>query len=71
MDSIITKIAAQLGEKEEVVEKIVRSQFDFVVNTMREGQGQSVHLHHLGKFAVKPGAIERLEKLHEFKECKV
>lgn len=68
MDQIIAKIAAQLGEKEEVVEKIIRSQFDFVVNTMREGQGQSVHLHYLGKFAVKDKAIERLEKLREYKD---
>lgn len=60
MDNIIKKIAGKLEINEEIVEKAVRSQFKFVVETMQEGEYESVHLHYFGKFAVKPGVLHYL-----------
>lgn len=68
MDSIVKKLAAKYGLDEEVIERVIRSQFYFVANTIQEGEYQSVHLHHFGKFAVRPNAITRINKLKELKE---
>lgn len=65
MDKIIKRLAAKYNLDEEVVEKMVRSEFNFVANTMQQGEYQSVMLHHLGKFAVKPNSITRINKLRE------
>lgn len=70
MDKLIRKIAIKFNLDEEVVEKMVRSEFNFVANTMQQGEFQSVMLHHLGKFAVKPNAISRLERLKEKSNAK-
>lgn len=67
MDKIIKILAAKYELDEEVIEKIIRSQFNFVASTMQEGKFESVHLHHFGKFCVKPNSIERVNKLKEFK----
>lgn len=61
MNNIIKKIAGRLGVDEEIVEKAVRTQFKFVADTIQEGEFQSVHLHYWGKFAVRPGALKRLD----------
>lgn len=60
MDNIIKKIAGKLNIDEDIVEKAIRSQFRFSAETIQEGEFQSVHLHFFGKFAVKPGALKRL-----------
>lgn len=67
MDKIISKVAKELDLKEDIVEKAVRAQFDFIADTMREGK-ESVHLHFLGKFCIKPGTLERLRLLNERRE---
>ena len=68
IDQIIAKLAAELNQPEEVVEKVIRSQFDFIANTMREGKAESVRLHYFGIFGVKQKAKERIDKLRERKE---
>ena len=65
MDKIIRILAAKYNLDEEVIEKIVRSQFNFVANTMQQGEFQSVHLHFLGKFAVKKHSIENVTRKRE------
>jgi len=60
MDNLIRKIAGKLNIDEEIVEKAIRTQFRFVAETIQEGNFESIHLHYLGKFAVKPGAIKRI-----------
>ena len=68
MDKIVKKLAAKYGLEEEVIEKVIRSQFNFVASTMQQGEFQSVHLHYYGKFAVKPNSIARINKLKELKD---
>lgn len=63
MDNIIKKLAAKYDMSEEIIEKAVRSQFNFVASTMQQGEFESVHLHYLGKFAVKPNALDRVTKM--------
>ena len=53
MDKIIKILANKYNLDTEVVEKIVRSEFLFAKDTIEEGELESVHLHHLGKFGVK------------------
>jgi len=60
MDKIVKKLAAKYNLDEDVIEKIIRSEFNFVANTMQEGNFESVHLHHFGKFCVKPRAVETI-----------
>lgn len=67
MDIIVKKLAAKYNLDEEVVEKIIRSQFNFVANTMQVGEFQSVHLHYFGKFACKPNRIKHFEKINASK----
>ena len=54
MEELINILAAKFNRSPELIEKIVRSQFRFVRDTIEEGELESVHLHHLGKFCVKP-----------------
>jgi len=60
MDEIIKLLVVKYNLDYEIVNKIIRSEFNFVADTMEEGGLESVHLHHLGKFAMKPryGKIE-------------
>lgn len=60
MDSIISKVAQELNLDEELVEKVVRSQFNFTKEVMEEGNMDSVHLAYFGKFAVKPNRLDYL-----------
>lgn len=60
MEKIIQKIAREQNLDEDVIEKAVRAQFKFVVEAMQQGEYDSVHLHFLGKFAVKPGTLKRI-----------
>lgn len=54
MEELINILAAKHNMSAELIEKIVRSEFKFVQDTIEMGELESVHLHHLGKFAVKP-----------------
>lgn len=66
MEELISKIAAQLNIDEEVVNRVVRSQFKFTKDVMEAGNADSVHLAYFGKIAVKK---ERLDYLpEEFKK---
>ena len=60
MDNIIQQLAVKYDLSEDIVNKIVRSQFEFVKDTMEEGEFESVHLHYFGKFAIKPKRLESL-----------
>lgn len=60
---IITILAAKHNLDEEVIEKIIRSEFNFVASTMEQGNFESVRLHHLGVFGVKPKRLERFNKI--------
>lgn len=69
MDNIIKRIAGKLNIDEEIVEKAIRSQFKFSAETIQEGEFQSVHLHYLGKFGVKPNSLKRINQLKELKNA--
>ena len=49
----------------EVVERIIRSQFLFVKDTMEHGEFQTIMLAGLGKFACKNYRIQKLKENHE------
>ena len=53
MEEIINQLVVKYNKDYETINKIVRSQFNFVMDTMEEGGLESIHLHHLGKWAVK------------------
>lgn len=65
MENLIKKIAGKLNIDEEIVEKAVRTQFKFTAETIQEGNFESVHLHFIGKFAVKPNALKRINDLYD------
>lgn len=68
IDNIIKKLAAKYELDEDVIEKVIRSQFNFVASTMQEGEFQSVHLHYFGKFAVRPNSIKRATEIKAIKD---
>lgn len=59
-DSIVQQLAVKYNISEEIIKKVTRSQFEFVKDTMEEGEFESVHLHYLGKFCVKPNRLKKL-----------
>lgn len=61
LDKIYSKLSAKFDQDLEVVEKICRSQFEFTVNTLEQGEFQSVRLHHFGVYGVKPKRLEELK----------
>lgn len=63
MDNIIEKIARKMNLDSEIIERIVRSEFRFVAETMQQGTFESVHLHYWGKYAIKPNAIKRINEM--------
>lgn len=62
MDQIISDIAKKLEIDEEVVNKVVRSQFKFVKDVMESGNMDSIHLSYFGKIAVKPNRLTYLSE---------
>lgn len=54
MEELYNILASKYKVDPEIIEKIVRSEFLFVKDTMEIGELESVHLHFLGKFGVKP-----------------
>lgn len=61
-EKIIQEIAKELGISPNLVQKIVKSQFEFVKLKMEEGAFETVKLPYFGKFHVKP---YRLQKVNE------
>ena len=68
IEKIVKTLAAKYELDEDVIEKVIRSQFNFVANTIQQGEFQSVHLHYLGKFCVKPNSLKRINDLRAKKE---
>lgn len=64
MDKIIQNLSNKLDIKEDLIEKVIKSEFEFIVDTIREGK-ESVHLHYLGKFCIKPNAIKRIQLAYD------
>lgn len=62
MDQIISDIAKKLEIDEDVVNKVVRSQFKFVKDVMESGNMDSIHLSYFGKIAVKPNRLTHMSK---------
>lgn len=60
MENLINQIAAELNISEEVVTKVVRSQFLFTKDVMESGEMKSVHLPYFGKYAIKPNRLDYL-----------
>lgn len=58
MNDLVKEIADKLQLPESLVERVIRSQFEFVKECMEHQE--NVHLHYLGKFAVKPGRLYKL-----------
>lgn len=69
MQEIISKISAELNIDYYVVEKAIRTQFEFVKETMEQGEHngyRAVQLQYLGKFAVKPTRLEAMQRKKNF-----
>lgn len=69
MQEIISRISAELDIDYYVVEKAIRTQFEFVKETMEQGQDngfRAVQLQYFGKFAVKPTRLEVMQKRKNF-----
>lgn len=60
LDKIVNEISLEKNIDPDIVEKVIRSEFLFTKDTIEAGELQSVHLHYLGKFAIKPGRIKHL-----------
>lgn len=60
MEDIVNKVARQLNIDEEIVNKVVRSQFKFVKDVIESGEMQSIHLAYFGKFAIKQNRLNYL-----------
>lgn len=62
---ILTLLAIKYNLSEEVIERVIRSEFEFVRDTIEQGEFESVRLHHLGVFGVKKKRLEDLQKRYE------
>lgn len=62
VENIYSKLSVQFDLDNEVIERIIRSEFDFVADTIEQGEFQSIRLHHLGVFGVKPKRLEQFNK---------
>lgn len=52
-----------MGIHPDIVEKAIRTQFEFVKETMESGELRSIQLQYLGKFAVKQGRLDYINAL--------
>ncbi len=68
---VYKEIAARTGVDLEVVEKICRSQMDFLAKTMAEGNKFSVRLKYWGIWGVKYGRAEKIAKNRERRELRL
>ncbi len=65
MDKLYKILANKYNLDEDIIEKIVRSEFLFAKDTIEQGGLESVHLHHLGKFGCKP-RYSVIKEQHEY-----
>lgn len=61
-DKIISILSAKYNLDPEIIERVIRSEFQFVKDTMEQGEFESVRLHHLGVFGVKPKRLKDLQE---------
>lgn len=59
------EIAKKFGLPVEEVRKACESQFEFTKNVIQSGEDEQVRLQYLGKFHVKPGRREVVQKRRE------
>ena len=59
-DDIINFLSTKYNLDSDIIEKVIRSQFRFVKDTMEQGELQSVRLTHFGVFGIKPGRMKYL-----------
>lgn len=64
-DKIYQDIADKLNITEKQVKKAVEHQFQFVHNTIKEGNFDAVRLPYFGVFKVKPRRLEHLRDDYE------
>ena len=67
MDNIVKILAAKYNLDTEIVERVIRSEFEFVKETMEAGEFQSVRLQYLGCFAAKENRVLRLTDFEAWK----
>ena len=58
---IIKELADRFNTDEEVIERVIRSQFEFVKDTIEQGEFQTVRLHHFGAFRAKPAKLAKIK----------
>lgn len=59
-NDILNYLSAKYDIDREIVEKVIKTEFKFVKDTMEQGELDSVHLQYFGKFAIKPGRMKYL-----------
>ena len=59
MQKYIREIAIKNNLDEDVVNRIIRSQFEFTKEVIASGDFSAVRLHHLGVFSAKPARLDR------------
>lgn len=64
-DKIISILSAKYNLDPEIIERVIRSEFQFVKDTIEQGEFESVRLHHLGCFGVKPKRLKDLQKRYD------
>lgn len=67
---IYKEVAQKLNKDPEVVEKVCKSIFEFLAETMREGKYEPYRIQGLGLFEVKPYTREKSERSKKYKEEK-
>ena len=70
-DKIYRELAKKLGIPFEKVEKVCRTQWEFVMKTIEEGEKKSVRLKYLGIFGVKAKRQEYLDGNQKQEETKL
>lgn len=70
MDNIVKILAAKYNVDSEIVERVIRSEFEFVKETMEMGEFQSVRLQYFGCFATKPNRMLKLTDYEAWKKLK-
>lgn len=61
-DKIIAILSDKYKLDPEVIERIIRSEFQFVHDTMEQGNFESIRLHHWGVYGVKPNRLKQLNE---------
>jgi hypothetical protein len=60
------ELSKEIGESPELIEKIAKSQFKLLYETIREGKLDSVYLKFIGRWGVKPERIKHFGIKGEF-----